>query len=94
MNVEDEENASLDVEQLSKWLNEILELNSNLSSGINVEEFEKDNDKNFHIDFIAAAANCRAINYKLQPMDWMDVKLKAGWIIPALATTTAAIAGL
>ena len=38
--------------------------------------------------------NCRAANYKLEPMSWINVKLKAGRIIPALATTTAAVAGL
>jgi hypothetical protein len=39
-------------------------------------------------------ANCRSSNYKLDLMDWINVKLKAGRIVPALATTTAAIAGL
>lgn len=58
------------------------------------EEFEKDNDQNFHIDFIYSIANCRSTNYKLEPMEWMTVKIKAGRIIPALATTTAAVAGL
>ena len=58
------------------------------------EEFEKDNDANFHIDFIYATANCRSINYKLDPMDWITVKLKAGRIVPALSTTTSAVAGL
>lgn len=43
---------------------------------------------------IHSTANCRAINYKLDEMDWLTVKLKAGRIVPALATTTAAIAGL
>lgn len=59
-----------------------------------VNEFEKDDDSNFHVDFIAAMANLRAQNYKLEEMDWLQVKLKAGRIVPALATTTAAIAGL
>ena len=59
-----------------------------------VEEFEKDNDDNFHIDFIHAAGNARAICYGLGEMDWITVKLKAGRIVPALATTTAAVAGL
>lgn len=58
------------------------------------EEFEKDDDANGHIDFIYALANCRAHNYGLAEMDWIQVKLKAGRIIPALATTTACIAGL
>lgn len=39
-------------------------------------------------------ANCRSHNYKLAPMDWIQVKIKAGRIVPALATTTATVAGL
>lgn len=61
---------------------------------IKAEEFEKDEDSNFHIDFMAAMGNCRAVSYKLEEMGWIQVKLKAGRIVPALATTTAAIAGL
>jgi hypothetical protein len=58
------------------------------------EEFEKDNDQNGHIDFIHSLANLRAINYKLDAMDWMTTKLKAGRIVPALSTTTTCVAGL
>jgi len=58
------------------------------------EEFEKDNDANYHIDFMYSMGNCRASCYKLELMDWITVKLKAGRIVPALATTTAAVAGL
>ena len=59
-----------------------------------MEEFEKDNDSNYHIDFIYSMANIRASNYSLTPMDWITVKIKAGKIVPALATTTAAVAAL
>lgn len=61
---------------------------------IKPEEFEKDNDANFHVDFMYASGNIRASCYKLELMDWITVKLKVGRIVPALATTTAAIAGL
>jgi ubiquitin-activating enzyme E1 len=32
-------------------------------------EFEKDDDNNFHIDFIHATANLRARNYKIHECD-------------------------
>lgn len=39
-------------------------------------------------------ANLRAKNYRLDPMDWITTKLKAGRITPALSTTTSSIAAL
>lgn len=39
-------------------------------------------------------ANLRSLNYKLEPMDWVTTKIKAGRIVPALSTTTTSIAGL
>ncbi len=56
-------------------------------------EFEKDDDSNFHIDVIAAIANLRARNYKIAEADRLKIKLIAGKIIPAIATTTAMIVG-
>jgi len=57
-------------------------------------EFEKDDDLNFHIAVITAAANLRADNYTLPNADFQKVKLVAGRIIPAIATTTACVTGL
>ena len=76
------------IEQFKKIKSEIK------SDDIKPEEFEKDDDTNYHIDAIHSLANLRSRNYTLDPMDWMTVKIKAGRIIPALATTTASIAGL
>jgi len=56
-------------------------------------EFEKDDDTNFHIDFISAAANLRARNYVIAELPRQEIKVIAGRIIPAVASATAMIVG-
>lgn len=58
------------------------------------ESFEKDDDGNSHVGFIAAFANLRARNYGIDEVDVLEVKRIAGKIIPAISTTTAAVSGL
>jgi ubiquitin-activating enzyme E1 len=47
-------------------------------------KFEKDDDRNFHVDFATAATNLRATIYGIEPTDRLRVKSVAGRIIPAM----------
>ncbi|KAK9750648.1 hypothetical protein RND81_02G210800 [Saponaria officinalis] len=57
-------------------------------------QFEKDDDTNYHMDFISALANMRARNYSIPEVDKFKAKLIAGRIVPAIATSTAVATGL
>lgn len=58
------------------------------------QEFEKDDDTNWHIDWVCAASNLRAGNYGIPQAERNQTKGIAGRIIPAIATTTSAVSGL
>lgn len=57
-------------------------------------QFEKDNESNLHMEFVVAASNLRASNYRIPPADKLKSKLIAGKIQPAIATSTSIVSGL
>lgn len=84
----DQDRVSIIIAELAKAAQELVGLK------ITPVEFEKDDDTNLHMDFIVAASNLRATNYKIQLANRHESKLIAGKIIPAIATTTALVSGL
>jgi len=58
------------------------------------QEFEKDDDSNWHVAWVTATSNLRALNYGIPPISKLETKGIAGRIIPAIATTTSVVSGL
>ena len=79
---------------ISKLRSELAAIDVATVPKLNANEFEKDNDHNFHIDFVTIAANLRADNFHIKNTTRFQAKITAGRIIPALATTTAMVTGL
>jgi ubiquitin-activating enzyme E1 len=71
-----------------------LKLSSDFVNSYVAQEFEKDDDTNWHIEWITTASNLRASNYSIPLADRQQTKGIAGRIIPAIATTTSAVSGL
>lgn len=87
-------NGNFEADDLNKVRNQLPAPSSFKGFVLKPVEFEKDDDTNFHMDFIVSCSNLRAENYSIPPADRHKSKLIAGRIIPAIATTTAMVVGL
>ena len=86
-------------EKVNNYINEINKYFDSIEKKkyddlFNIEGFEKDDDEKGHVEFLYAFSNLRAENYNIEKCEISKVKLIAGKIVPAIASTTAAIVGI
>ena len=84
-------NSNVHVIQLAQA---VKALDPSIAERLHSEEFEKDDLSLGHVAFASAASNIRCAIYSLPLVDSLHVQRVAGKIVPAVATTTALVAGL
>ena len=87
------------IEKVKKYIKEINQYFDSLKEKVNydlikIEEFDKDDETKGHVEFLYAFTNLRAENYNIEKCDISKVKMIAGKIVPAIASTTAAVVGI
>ena len=87
-------NTDVDVNNVAQLAQTVRSLHPSIFDRLNGEDFEKDNLSLGHIAFVSAASNIRCAIYALPLVDSLHVQKVAGNIVPAVATTTALVAGL
>jgi ubiquitin-activating enzyme E1 len=94
VDTEEDDGDKVDSAALEALKGELYSFDTSGLQPCEAHDFEKDDDTNFHIDFLTVGTNLRSANYDIKKSERSTVKVTAGRIIPALATTTAMICGL
>ena len=87
------DNIEENIENIKKEIINLINNDNNINNELIPETFDKDNLELYHVDFVYSFSNLRARNYSIEERNKEIIRTIAGNIVPALASTTAVIAG-
>ena len=92
------ENINLENTSIEKKINILKEIKDNILKNkkyipLNPVHYDKDNETDYHLQFVHSFSVLRANNYNIVEYQIYQTKVISGKIIPALSTTTSSIVG-